>query len=185
MDTESAAKAEWNRARVELPDADPNPRPELPKSRLGEMLARQQLTDGEYHLAEIFRANPCGPKVLNGYYFVVKGIVLEDRSAEDLADPRVARSKGIAEVMRKLRLGLRLMVDYYLPEADDESEKHEGYGTPKRRTLMAQQLWVANMRRASAIKQAWRSMPNARRKMMSNDTGANDMPKVKVLPTIK
>jgi hypothetical protein len=185
MDTESAAKAEWNRARAKLPDADPHSRPELPKSRLSEMLARQQLTDSEYDLALMLKTNPCGLKVLDGYYFVVKGVVLDDRSAEDLADPRVARSRGIAEVMRKLRLGLRLMVDHYLPEADDESEKHEGYGTPKRRTSMAQQLWLANMRRASSIKEAWRSMPKARRKMMFADEGANDMPKVKVRPTIK
>jgi hypothetical protein len=184
MDTESAAKAEWNRARVKLPDAALHSRPELPKSRLSEMLARQQLTDSEYHLTEMFRANPCGFKVLNGYYFVVKGVVLDDRSAQDLADPRVHRTKGIAEVMRKLRHGLRLMVDHYLSKSDDENEKRQGYGTPKWRTLMAQQLWLANMRRASSIKEAWRSMPTARRKMMFNDAGANDMPKVKVRATI-
>ena len=184
MGTESAAKAEWNRARVELPDADPHSRPELPKSRLSEMLARQQLTESEYDLALMFRANPCGLKVLNGYYAVVKGVALDDRSAQDLADPRVARSKGIAEVMRKLRHGLRLMVYHYLAERDDEDERRKGYGTPKWRTLTAQQLWLANMRRASSIKEAWRSMPKARRKMMFADAGANDMPKVKVRPTI-
>jgi hypothetical protein len=181
MGTESAAKAEWNRARVKLPDEDPHLRPELPKSRLGEMLARQQLTESEYALALMFKADPCGLKVLNGYYFIVKGVVLDDRSAEDLADPRVARSKGIAEVMRKLRYGLRFMLDHYLPE----NEKHEGYGTPTWRTQMAQKLWLANMLRASSIKEAWRSMPNARRKMMFADGDANDMPKVKVRPTIK
>jgi hypothetical protein len=182
---ESAAKAAWNGARVELPDADPHSRPELPKTRLDEMLARRQLTDSEYHLALMFKAEPCGTKVLNGYYFILKGIVLEDRAAGDLADSRVGRSKGVAEVMRKLRHGLRLMVDHYLPDSDDEDDKREGYGTLKWRTLMAKQLWSANMHRASAIKQAWRSMPSARRKMMVTDTGGNDMPKFIVRSTIK
>ena len=177
MDTESAAKAEWNRARVELPDAEPGAKATLPRTRLEEMLARRQLTDSEYALAIMFQSNPCGRAVLKGYYAIVVGIVLHDKPAEALADPRSGRSKGIDEVMRKLRIGLRLMTDhYYLPD-DDGNETLEGYGTPKWRTLQAKQIWSADMHRASMIKQAWRSMPKARRRMLFAGEGANDVPR--------
>lgn len=266
MDYESAAKAAWNRKRVELPDADPTAKATLPVTRLEEMLSRGQLTDSELHLALMFRANPCGRKVLKGYYAVVVGIVLHDKPAGELADPRVDRSKGIAEVMRKLRTGLRLMVDHYLPSEPDEDEvaqqrhdaetlrqtdfykrlqehernsdyrdpsggyfdlapqpasetfgthystepysaefghcgrsplsigycdevlpvsidahvrawfsrKPDAYGARKWRGQMAQQMWSAQMRRASLIKAAYRSMPKARRRMLVTGAGAND-----------
>jgi hypothetical protein len=170
--TEGDGVAAWNRARVELPDGAPLSRPTLPKTRLDEMLARGQLTGSEYHLAQMFKDNPCGTKVLGAYYTVVRGIVLDDIPAEGLADPRVGRSKGISEVMRKLRIGLRLMADHYIP---DRGPNLEGRGDPEWRTLMAKQLWSANMRRASLIKQSCRSMPKPRRKMMVGGAGANDM----------
>ena len=75
--------------------------------------------------------------------------------------------------MRKLRIGLRLTADHYLPEEIAE-ERQEGHGTPKWRTLQAKQLWSANMHRASSIKQAWRSAPKARRTMQVEGAGAND-----------
>ena len=87
MDSEGAAKAAWNRARVELPDAGPAAKATLPRTRLDEMLARGQLTGSEYHLALMFRADPCGTKVLKGFYAIVVGIVLRELPAEVLADP--------------------------------------------------------------------------------------------------
>ena len=184
MDSECAAKAAWNRSRIELPDADPTASATLPVSRLERMLARRQLTGTEFHLAQLFQANPCRAEVLNGYYRVVAGIVLDGKTAEELADPRVGRTKGVAEVMRKLRLGLRLMRDHYLPE-DGEKEKYEGYGTPKERTLLAQQAYSAQMHRASAIRQAWRSMPKARRRMLFTGAGADDRATVRARPPKK
>ena len=124
MDSENAAKAAWNCARVELSDAAPSAKAALPRTRLQDTPARQQLTDSEFALALMFQANPCGLAVLKGYYTIVVGIVLRDMSAEALADTRVGRSKGIAEVMRKLRAGLRLMVERYLPE-EVETERRE------------------------------------------------------------
>jgi hypothetical protein len=180
MDTESAAKAAWNRTRVELPDAEPGAKATLPKTNIEKMLARGQLTHSEYALALRFEEKPCPRGFFKGrdvFYTIIVGIVLHQRTAEDLADPRVGRSKGIKEIMRKLRLGLRLMLDWYLPDDDDDAE---GYGTPEWRTMEAKKLWSANMRRASAIKRAWRSMPKARRQMM-----ASDMPYFRVRPSIK
>jgi hypothetical protein len=178
VDGESAAKAAWNRARVELPDADPTAKSTLPKTRLEEMLTRGQVTDSECRLSLLFQATPCGRKALGGYYAVVHGILILDLPAEQIADPRLGRSKGIAEVMRKLRLGLRsLTTHYYVDDADEYD-----YGSPKRRTMMAKQLWSANMRRASAIKEAWRSMPGTLRKMLKAEAGSNDMPRVKAAP---
>ena len=81
-----------------------------------------------------------------GLYNVVAGIVLHNKPAGALADPRVNRPKGIAEVMRKLRVGLRLLVDHYLPEP-----KHEVYGGPEWRTKMAKRLYSAQMARARSI----------------------------------
>jgi hypothetical protein len=105
------------------PIVDPSAKAAMPRARLDEMLARNQLTGSEYALALMFQANPCGASVLKGYYAIVVGIVIHDRPAEELADPRVGRSRGIKEVMRKLQLGLRLMVDHYLPEDSEHDEE--------------------------------------------------------------
>jgi hypothetical protein len=224
------------------PIVDPSAKATLPRTRLDEMLARQQLTGSEYALAVMFQERPCGPSVLRGYYATVVGIVLDGKAAGELADPRVSRPKGIDEVMRKLRIGLRLMVDHYLPEDGhpDEVEatrldpelykrlqEHErdfsGYNAPSRdrkwshvigrdrgvgrlpdgrieferliplsidahvsawrsrkpgnyggpiwRGKMAKRAWSAQMHRASAIKQSWRSMPKKRLSMLADGAG--------------
>ena len=107
------------------------------------MLARKQITASEYELALMFQSKPCGREVLGGFYNVVASIVLQDKPAGALADPRVNRPKGIEEVMRKLRAGLRLLVDHYLPEPE-----HEVYGAPEWRTKMAKRLYSAQIARA-------------------------------------
>jgi len=165
LDLEKAANAPLNRARVVLPD-DPKAKGTLARTRLDEMVAREQLTGSEYELALMFKANPCSRDVLGGFYNIVAGVVLHDKQASALADHRIGRSKGIAEVMRKLRLGLRLMVDHYLPEP-----KREVYGGPEWRTQMAKQLYSAQMHRASMIRRYWRSMPKPRTQMMVNGKG--------------
>jgi hypothetical protein len=113
----------WAKGRPgdrELPPiVDPGAAATLPRTRLDEMHARGHLTGTEYALAVMFQERPCGASVLKGYYNVVVGIVLHGRAAGELADPRVARAKGIDEVMGKLRVGLRQMADHYLP--DDEA----------------------------------------------------------------
>ena len=57
------------------PIADPSAKATLPRTRLDEMLARQQLTGSEYELALMFQENPCGHSVLNGYYEIVVGVI--------------------------------------------------------------------------------------------------------------
>jgi hypothetical protein len=109
---------------LELPPiADPDAKATLPRTPLDEMHARGQLTDSEYAIALAFQTAPCGASVVKGYFAIVVGIVLHGKTAGEIADPRVGRSKGIEEVMRKLQLGLRLMVDHYFPpEKEPEKE---------------------------------------------------------------
>jgi hypothetical protein len=109
---------------LELPPiADPDAKATLPRTPLDEMHARGQLTDSEYAIALAFQTAPCGASVVKGYCAIVVGIVLHGKTAGEIADPRVGRSKGIEEVMRKLQLGLRLMVDHYFPpEKEPEKE---------------------------------------------------------------
>ena len=95
----------------ELPDEEPGAKATLPKTNIEEMLARGQLTHSEYALALRFEEKPCPRSFFKGrdvFYTIIAGIVLRQRTAEDLADPRVGRSKGISEMMRKLRLGFAL-----------------------------------------------------------------------------
>ena len=235
------------------------------------MHARGHLTGCEYAIALAFQTAPCGVSVVKGYFAIVVGIVLHGKTAGEMADPRVGRSKGIEEVMCKLRLGLRLMVDHYFPPEKEPDENRldpdalrqtyvykflkerersadevdprrwyfelttptekegffsfgtdshystyyskefshcgksppadeytdglrerlfpstidahvaawrtrrpaEDYGAPSERALLAQKMWSAQMRRASLIMQARRSMPKARRTMLANNAGVN------------
>jgi hypothetical protein len=108
---------------LELPPiADPDAKATLPKTNLDGMHARGHLTGTEYAIALAFQTAPCGESVVGGYYAIVIGIVLHGRTAGEMADPRVGRSKGISEVMLKLQLGLRLMADHYFPPEKEPDE---------------------------------------------------------------
>jgi hypothetical protein len=108
---------------LELPPiADPDAKATLPKTNLDEMHARGHLTGTEYAIALAFQTTPCGASVVKGYYAIVIGVVLHGKTAGEIADPRVGRSKGIEEVMCKLRLGLRLMADHYFPPEEEPDE---------------------------------------------------------------
>ena len=62
---------------------------------------------------------------------------------------------------------LRLLAGHYFPPR----KELEGHGTPEERTLLAQQMWSAQMHRASMIKQWWRSAPKTRRRMLVEGSG--------------
>jgi hypothetical protein len=121
---------------LELPPiADPDAKATLPRTRLDEMHARGHLTGTEYAIALAFQVAPCGASVVGGYYAIAIGIVLHGKTAGEMADPRVGRSKGIEEVMCKLRLGLRLMADHYFP-LEKEHDKNRLHPDAFRQTYV-------------------------------------------------
>ncbi len=85
--------------------------------RLREMLSRRQIFSWQFAAAMRLQSElrPSHALEAIGPYGAreVGLIVLCGLSATDISDPRVARAKGIAEVTRKLRVGLDRLADHY------------------------------------------------------------------------
>lgn len=90
--------------------------------RIDEMLAREQIGLAEHVAAVRFQREGdrrSALAALGGYGKLISAVLLNDKPAVALADPRIGRRKGLDEVMRKLRAGLQLLVRHYVTDAPE------------------------------------------------------------------
>jgi hypothetical protein len=114
-------------------------------NKVDEMLARGQITAREHTAAIMYMR---WPDYLGPLHRSVWLILFSSTSAEQLADPLVGRTNGIAEVMGRFRGGLRVLVEHY--GVGRRCDKVERKATL--RTLRARRLMRAALFRASEIK---------------------------------
>ena len=105
--------------RPPQPDARPGTLPGEQLGRINAMLAQEQIS-GRQHTAAI--RYMIRPDYLGPLHHFVDRILFRKLSAERLADPRVGRTRGIGEVMRRFREGLDVLVEHYRKLAQPKPE---------------------------------------------------------------
>jgi hypothetical protein len=93
--------------------------------RVDEMLKRQQIGEAEHAAAVRFQREGDRKAALGGYGKLVSAVLLSDKPAAELADPRVGRRKGTDEAMRRLRAGLELLVEHYATNSSEPEASRE------------------------------------------------------------
>lgn len=129
------------------------PRLTLPGERLArinKMFERRQISGRQHSAAIRYMLNP---DYLGPLHRFVDHILFRDLSAERLADPRVGRTRGIAEVMLQFKAGLDALVDHYGIGKKQKCDRTKRKAAL--RTLRGRQLMKCALDRGTAIKRAY------------------------------